>query len=78
MKEMKFEIGDIFLINNSYCTIKDYVFAELHAKRNDWRTKKVSTKIWCLFDEQGREYRKTDQDLIEMCVIGLKVNKEIK
>jgi len=56
-------IGDTFVINNTLCEIRDYTIIKLHANRNDYRTKRVDTVVWSLFDNAGNEYRKTTEDL---------------
>jgi len=79
MSKKEFKIGDVFLINNDYYEIKDYTIIKMHKKRDDHRTKKVDTVVWSLFNAKGNiEYRKTNEDLYEMYVIGLYVDKEKK
>jgi hypothetical protein len=60
-----FSIGDSFTLSEgeTIITIKDYIVKQLHTKRNDYRTKLVDTVIWCLFADDGSEYRKTSDEL---------------
>ena len=64
-----FKIGDTVFINGSVLTIKSCIVKPMH-KTQDRRTKKVSTVIWCLFSEDGIEYRKTSYDLANLISFG--------
>jgi hypothetical protein len=59
MSNEMLKVFDYVTLHGKRLQIRDYTIKDLHRKQNDYRTKKVPTVVWSLFDDQGNEYRKT-------------------
>jgi len=62
-----YKIGEEFFIEGKRFTITDNTIVYLHDNPNDYRTKKVPTVVYVLFDDYKKiEYRKTAEQLSEL------------